>query len=120
MKCLHMQLVILAGLLAAISALDAADTVSLRVTPNVAYAPATVSITVTVEPDGQNRALLVEADSAAYYRSSQIQLDGEHAARTHRLLFRGLPPGEHVVSAVVRGTNGSQARVSQKVMVVGP
>ena len=39
------------------------------------------------------------------YRSSQVQLEGKKAARTHLLLFRGLPPGEHRVRASVHGTN---------------
>lgn len=87
--------------------------------PLVAAAPATVSITVTVEPNERNRVLVIEDDSALYYRSSQIQLDGQHAARTHVLTFRGLPPGEHQVTASVHGADGVHAVVRSTVTVMG-
>ena len=119
MKRLSAQAAILACLVAATPAHGAEKALSLHVTPRIVAAPATVSITVTVEPDETNRVLVIEDDSGAYYRSSQVQLEGERAARTHRLVFRRLPPGQHQVSAVVYGTNGVRARVSQRVMVIG-
>ena len=63
--------------------------------------------------------LVIEDDSDVYYRSSQVQLEGKNAARTHQLLFRGLPPGEHRVHASVHGTNGIHTVVSTIVTVVG-
>jgi len=96
---------VLACLAAATPTRAAEKALSLRVTPLLAAAPATVSITVTVEPHERNRVLVIEDDSDVYYRSSQVQLEGKNAARTHLLLFRGLPPGEHRVRASVHGTN---------------
>lgn len=119
MKRLNMPLVILACLFVATPPLGAEKAISLRVTPQMAAAPATVSITVYVEPNQKNRVLVIEDDSEAYYRSSHLELDGEKAARTHVLMFRGLPPGEHRVSASVHGTNGFREVVSTKVTVVG-
>jgi hypothetical protein len=110
---------VLACLVAATAALGAEHAVSLRVTPRVVAAPATVYITVTVEPDEKNRMLVIEDDSDLYYRSSQVQLEGKNAARTHQLLFRGLPPGEHQVRASVHGTNGFHTVVSTTVTVSG-
>lgn len=112
-------LVVLAGLALTTPSLSAEQAVSLRVTPHVAYAPAVVSIKVTVEPNEQNRTLVVEDDSESYYRSSEVQLEGENAARTHLLTFHGLPPGQHRISAAVRGTNGLRAAVSTSVTVIG-
>jgi hypothetical protein len=63
--------------------------------------------------------LVLEDDSDVYYRSSQVQLEGKNAARTHQLLFRGLPPGEHRVRASVHGTNGFHTVVWTTVTVVG-
>lgn len=110
---------VLACLVAATPTRAAENALSLRVTPLVAAAPATVSITVTVEPNERNRVLVIEDDADVYYRSSQVQLEGKNAARTHRLLFHGLPPGEHRVRASVHGTNGFVGVVSTTVMVVG-
>jgi hypothetical protein len=111
--------VVLACLAAPTPTQGAENALSLRVTPLVATAPAAVSITVTVEPHERNRVLVIEDDSDVYYRSSQVQLEGKNAARTHLLLFRGLPPGEHRVRASVHGTNGFVGVVSTTVMVVG-
>ncbi|MBI4263469.1 MAG: hypothetical protein HY657_03755 [Acidobacteria bacterium] len=120
MKHLNTRLlVILACFLAATPPLGAEKAVVVRVSPLVAAAPATVRITVTVEPNERNRALVIESDSGDYYRSSQVQLEGDRSPRTHMLVFRGLPPGEHRVSAVVHGTNGFRSAVSTTVTVVG-
>lgn len=96
-----------------------AEALSLRVVPHVAFAPANIAITVTVERDTENRELMVADDSEDYYRSSTVSLEGEQAARTHLLVFHGLPPGEHRISAAVRRTNGLLAAVSTSVTVVG-
>lgn len=108
-----------ASLTLATPALSADKALLLRVTPHVVSAPATVSITITVEPDEKNRVLVVEDDSEDYYRSSEVQLEGEKAARTHMLVFRGLPPGQHRISAVVHGTSGFRTAVSTTVAVIG-
>ena len=110
--------VVLACLVAARPTLGAETALSLRVTPRMAAAPATVSITVTVEPNERNRVLVIEDDSDVYYRSSQVQLEGKNAARTHQLIFRELPPGEHLVRASVHGTDGFQTVVWTTVTVV--
>lgn len=110
---------VVVSLILATPAFAAQSSLSLRVTPRVAGAPAVISITVTVEPNAENRALVVEDDSESYYRGSEVPLEGEKAARTHTLTYRGLPPGEHRISAVVRGTSGTRAIVHTTVTVVG-
>ncbi|MBI1875945.1 MAG: hypothetical protein HYS05_18940 [Acidobacteria bacterium] len=97
----------------------AESSLSLRVTPRMAFAPAVVSIAVTVEPNAENRALVVEDDSEDYYRRSEVPLEGEKAARGHTLMYQGLPPGEHRISAVVRGTSGPRAVVHTTITIVG-
>lgn len=120
MKRRHLaQLAVLASLLLATPTLGAEDALSLHVTPKVSNAPAAVVITVTVARNEKNRKLVVEDDSESYYRSSQVTLEGENAARTHRLVFRGLTPGEHRIRAVVHGTSGSRAAAWTTVLVVG-
>ena len=65
-------------------------------------APATIPITVAVEPSANNRELVVEADSDDYYRSSAIELDGENEKRLHSVELKSLPAGEYVVRAQVK------------------
>lgn len=98
--------------------LGAEQPVSMRVTPQVTTAPATVSITVTVERHEDNLALLVEDESGEFYRSSVVGLEGDPAARTYTLVFRGLPPGRHVISATVSGLRGQRAAIRTTVTVV--
>ena len=76
-------------LLAATAGLDAGEKLTLKVTPNVSSAPSTVVVRATVARHAGNRALHIEADSGAFYRSSEVQLDGEHAP-----LVTEVPPEE--------------------------
>ena len=64
-------------------------------------APATVPITVAVEPGANNRMLVVEFDSEDYLRSSGVELDGEKEKRLHSVEFKSLPAGEYTLRAQV-------------------
>lgn len=64
-------------------------------------APATVPITVAVEPGAQNRLLVVEVDSDDYFRSSGVELDGDKEKRLHSVEFKSLPAGEYTLRAQV-------------------
>ena len=86
----------------------AKELLSMQVSPAVSFAPANLTIRTRVEPDADNRAIEVVADSEEFYRSSAIQLEGDHAPRTTTFEFRGLPPGEYEVTAVVSGTHGQR------------
>ena len=86
--------------------LGAGERVALRITPQVAFAPADLSVKAMVEADSANRSMLVEADSSEFYRSSEIQLDGAHAPRTTVFVFRDLPGGMYELRATLRGARG--------------
>jgi hypothetical protein len=98
--------------------MGATERVALRVTPNVAFAPATVSITTRIEPDRASRAMEVVVDSLDYYRSSFVQLDGEHAPRSNRFEFRDLPGGDYFVSATLIDASGRRSMVREQVRIV--
>ena len=91
----------------------------MRVSPALSFAPANLVIRTTVQPDADNRAMEVIAESGDFYRSSAVQLEGDRAPRTATFEFRSLPPGEYSVTAVVIGMDGRQralARSSVNVM----
>jgi hypothetical protein len=90
---------------------QAGSTVTLRVSPIMAFAPADLMIRASVDVNADNRSLEVIAESSDYYRSSEIQLDGEAAARTNLVSFRSLPGGEYTVRVIVRDSRG-QIRAS--------
>ena len=57
--------------------------------------------------------------SKDFYRSSQIELNGDEAPRTTMFEFRSLPPGTYEVRAVLYGVSGdARAEVRQQVNVI--
>ena len=82
-------------------------------------APATIPITIAVEPSADNRVLVVEADSEDYYRSSAIELDGENEKRLHSVWLKSLPAGEYVVRAQVKSKTDVLGTASQDLVVMG-
>ncbi len=96
---------------AAVDALQPADATAqerlrVRVSPNAGYAPSAVRIQAYVEPASENRELEVVIDSASYYRSSMIALNGAQAARVHNVVFQSVPAGTHEVRVVLRDRGG--------------
>jgi len=99
--------------------LGAGQRMTLRVSPAVAFAPAHLVVRAHIEADAQNRAVEIVAESTEFYRSSEIQLDGENAPRTSTFEFRSLPPGTYEVTATLLGPGGQQrAAVRQAVNVI--
>ena len=76
-----------------------------------------------VEADKSNRSIEIIADSPQFYRSSEVQLDGEYAPRMTRFEFRSMPSGEYDVRAVLKGDRGQALAVTEtraKVVESGP
>jgi len=80
--------------------------------------PATVRITVAVQPDSSNRTLVVEADGDRLFRSSEVPLEGDKEQRTHVVEFKNLPAGYYVVRAEVR-SNAAVRGSAEELLVVG-
>ena len=78
----------------------------MRVSPSVSFAPANLVVRTTVEADANNRAIEVVAESADFYRSSQIELDGDKAPLATTIEFRSLPSGRYDVKATLIGNSG--------------
>ena len=113
--------IVLLGILMATATmpLGAGEAITIRVSPAVAFAPANLIVRATIEADAENRAVIVTADSADFYRASEIQLDGNQAARTNTFEFRSLPPGRYEVRATLIGSGGRpRGAVRQQVNVI--
>ena len=111
----------LCGIVITMSILSAGadQKIAMRVSPAVAFAPATLVVRATIEADPDNRVVQIVAESTDFYRSSEIQLDGEHAPHVNVFEFRSLPPGTYRVSATLRDSAGkSRAAVRQEVNVI--
>jgi hypothetical protein len=99
--------------------LGAGERIMLKVSPAVAFAPANLVVRATIPADADNRAIEIVAESDDFYRSSEIQLEGDRAARTNLFEFRSLPPGSYEVRATLVGANGqSRAMIRRQVNVI--
>jgi hypothetical protein len=90
------------------SPLGAGERLTMRVTPRMAFAPATVIVDAVAERDPANRALQIQVMSSDYYRSSLMQLDGDQASRTTTVRYEGLPGGTYDVRVILFGSDGQQ------------
>lgn len=108
----------LAILIAASAGQGATERLALRVTPNVSSAPSTVIINATVAKNSANRFLAIEADSGSFYRSSEIQLDGDRAPLVTQVFLKNLPSGEYTIAAELRDNMGGRTVVRRTVLVL--
>ena len=106
------------GLLLASGTTAADEKLMLRVTPNVSSAPSTVVVKATVARNADNRWLRIEADSGAFYRSSDVQLDGDKAPMVTEVRLNNLPGGEYTVMAVLRNNLGEETVVKRTAIVL--
>lgn len=97
---------------------NADEKLTLRVTPNVSSAPSTVVVRARVAKNPQNRVLQIGADSGTFYRSSEIQLDGDSAPLVTEIRLKNLPSGEYTVVAVLLDQNGRKTVVRQTALVL--
>ena len=84
----------------------------MQVRPQMSMAPGFVTVKVVVEAAPENRRLQVTAESADFYRSSEVQLDGANGVPLSVFEFRGLPTGTYYVTGVLIGVNGPRATAS--------
>jgi hypothetical protein len=106
------------GMLTASGTTGASEKLILRVTPNVSSAPSTVIVKATVARDANNRWLHIEADSGEFFRSSEIQLDGDRAPVITEIRLPNLPGGEYTVVAVLRNSLGEETIVRRTALVL--
>lgn len=106
------------GALAA-NSMDAGELMTIRVSPAVCFAPANLVVQARILSHAENRSIQIVAESDDFYRSSELQLDGDRAPRTTRFEFRSLPPGTYEVKATLRDESGHErAAVRQQVNVI--
>jgi hypothetical protein len=107
------------GVVALKEAPRAADPLDVRVSPRVAHAPATLRITVQVEPESLNRSVVVAAEGEQFSRSSLIQLEGAESPRIHDVQYRGLPAGRYVIGVTLFSSTDVRAVEWRDVIVRG-
>lgn len=122
MKARTLALVALAATLVGVTGStvgSANDIVEIRLRGRYYAEPATVQVTVAVEPNADNRVLRIEVDGDRMYRSSEITLAGADEKRIHTIQFKNLTAGEYVLSAQVYSDTEMRAVASQGLSVSG-
>jgi hypothetical protein len=89
------------------------ESVSITVSPAVSFAPAHLVIRTSVEPNENNRAMEVVADSELFYRSSTIPLEGDRAPKTTIVQFASVPSGTYQVTASLIGADGQRRALAR-------
>ncbi len=98
--------------------MTAQDVVEIRLRGRYFSEPATVRITVAVEPHQRNRTLIIQADGDRLFRSSEMELAGENGKRIHTFEFKNLPAGYYTIRAEVHSS--AQIRgAAEELLVVG-
>jgi hypothetical protein len=110
---------ILAAFVVTATFAGAREIVEIRLRGHYFAEPATVRITVAVEPAADHRKLIIEADGERYFRSSALTLDGENEKRLHTVEFKNLPAGEYTLRASVRSIDELLATATQDLIVTG-
>jgi hypothetical protein len=98
---------------------DAGEVVEIRLRGHYFSEPATVHITVAIEPAKNHRALVIEADGERYFRSSEMTLSGETDKRLHTVEFKNLPAGAYILRAQVHSAEDVLATATQDLVVTG-
>ena len=97
----------------------AADVVEIRLRGHFFTEPATLQITIAVEPDAANRTLRIEADGDKLFRSTELKLEGESDKRIHTVEFKNLPAGSYELRAEVLSQDKVRGMATQELFVSG-
>jgi len=90
----------------------AAEPIRVRVVPAFALNPADVIVETVIEPDVRNRGVEITVDSANFFTTSTVTLEGDRAPRVRTSRFRQLPAGNYEVSATLVQESGIRSRVA--------
>jgi hypothetical protein len=111
---------LLALILTSAAAAPANAVVEIRLRGRFFTEPATVRLTVAVEPASENRALVVQADGERLFRSSEVPLEGERDQRLHTVEFKNLPAGAYTLRAEVHSSADVRGIAEAHVIVGDP
>jgi hypothetical protein len=97
-------------LLSASQLLTAQPRMSVSANPRFTFQPGNAVVTVTIEQNAENRALLIEADGPDFYTGSTRELAGASSPRVQRFNLKALPPGAYVIAATLVHADGTETR----------
>jgi hypothetical protein len=105
-------------LVTVVISMDGSEPLTIAVSPAFALAPATLKVRTRIEPNADNRRLTIVADGAEFYRSSEVQLEGEQAPKTIEMSFSSMPGGDYEVSAILTDSLGRQRAIARRATTI--
>lgn len=96
----------------------AATPLEIRVPGYFYTEPASVLVTVSVEPEAENRMLRIEMDGDRMFRSTDVSLEGADDAKIHTIQFKNLPSGSYTVRARLLAANDREIASAQQALEV--
>ena len=112
------RLLVALALMTLVAVVDGRERIEIRVRPAFSIAPAEVQLEFRITPDSENRGLVVSAESDAFYRSSLIELEGEHAQRVVSIRYQSLPAGDYSVRGALIDAEGHERAAAEKQITV--
>jgi len=94
------------------------ELLKLEISPRIAPAPGFVRVQTHVDASDDRRWLEVSADSAAFSRTSSVELEGRSAPRASVFSFQNLPAGRYEFSAILIGPRGVLATATRTAEIV--
>lgn len=87
--------------------------------PQLSFEPAEVRVTAYVQPDANNRRLLIEADSGEHFTSSEWPIDGDKQPVATTVWLKNLPAGQYELRVTLEHGRGPDVVALGTFMVVG-
>jgi hypothetical protein len=94
------------------------ELLTIKVSPAVAMAPASLTVRATIDANADNRELEIVAESPTFFRSSRMSLDGNRAPRVSEIVFRQVPAGTYAISVSLIGARGRRAVATRSFQVI--
>jgi hypothetical protein len=98
---------------------QAEPALELKLTRKYTFSPGYVQSLIKISPHADNRLLRVTLDSANYYRSSDVELEGAGAARSHFFNWTQLPAGHYDIVVTIFGPDGVRGQSRDVIDVLG-
>jgi hypothetical protein len=111
---------LLLGIFMTAASVHGNDGLKISVSPAQSMAPANLFIRVSIEPSAGNRTIAVVAESEDFYRSSQMQLEGEDGPRTVVFQFRSVPSGHYEIRGALGDARGREVALAHQNVIVIP
>lgn len=113
-------LLLLLAIFITAASVHGSDPLKISVSPAQSMAPANLYIRVSIEPNAENRTVVVAAESEDFYRSSEMHIEGEDGPKTVVFQFRSVPSGHYEIRGALGDARGREVAIARQNVIVIP